>query len=103
MDFSGMDRKRRDDEVSLWTVAIGEIDPFAKGWKKKAQEEVIEFIKTLSGFVGVHPVIGSGTLLLFRSEEQAKDGRQKLKDKGCPVGDNGCMCYVEKKSVVLMQ
>ena len=84
---------KQPGDISLWTVAIGELDPFALGEKKKAQDAVIAFVGQLPGFVGIHPVFCKGTLLLFRTKEQAKDCREALISKGCPVGKNVCECY----------
>lgn len=84
---------KQPGDISLWTVAIGELDPFALGEKKKAQDAVIAFVGQLPGFVGIHPVFGRGTLLLFRTKEQAKDCREALISKGCPVGKNVGECY----------
>lgn len=103
MDFTERIGKKKDNEISLYTVAIGEIDPFATGEKAKAQEDAINFIKERPGFVGVHSVVGRGTLLLFRTEELAKLARDALKDRGCPVGKNVTECYVPKKSVPMAQ
>lgn len=85
---------KRPNEVSVYTVTIGELDPFAAGEKMRAQEAAIGFIIGLEGFVGVHPVIGKGTLLLFYTEEQAKAAREALIRNGCPVGNNVCEVFV---------
>lgn len=90
---------KRKDDVSLYTVSIGEVDPFALGEKKRRQDEVLDFIKTLNGFVGVHPVFGRGTILLFRTEEQANFARDSLKERGCPVGKYVTECYDPKDSI----
>lgn len=94
---------KTENDVSLWTVAIGEINPFATGELKRAQEEAIAFISSLAGFVGVHPVFGRGTLLLFRSETETAAARKALKTQGCPVGDNITEVYVNKKYVPQIQ
>lgn len=103
MEFTERFGEKRSDENIMYTVAIGEIDPFATGKKARDQEDVIRFVKTLPGFVGVHPVSGRGTILLFRTEKEAKEARQKLKDKGCPVGMNVTECFVPKKYVSELQ
>lgn len=90
----------KEGEVKLWTVAVGNpVPPWASRKLKKAGKEAIEYIKTLEGFVGVNPVPGKGTLLLFRTENQAKGARNLLNMKGCPTGRNICACFVEKKYV----
>jgi len=90
---------RREDEISLYTVAIPEINPFAVGEAKVAQDAAIDFIRNLDGFVAVHPVFGQGTLLLFRTKDQAKKARIELKNHGCPAGKNVTECFVKKTDV----
>ena len=86
-----------ENEVKVYTVAIGEFRPFAIGKRKRDQEEVISYIKTLPGFIGVHPVIGRGTLLLFDTEKHATDARLGLMSKGCPVGKNVSECFIDRQ------
>lgn len=85
---------RRDNEISCWTVAVGNFVPFLK-----KSRLAIEFIKTLDGFVGVHPCPPRGTLILFRTESDAKIARNLMEAKGIVCGKNICECYVDKKYV----
>ena len=85
---------RRDNEISCWTVAVGNFVPFLKNSRL-----AIEFIKTLDGFVGVHPFPPRGTLILFRTESDAKIARNLMEAKGIVCGKNICECYVDKKYV----
>lgn len=99
MKFERKIGPKGENEVSLYTVAIGEIRPFAIGKKKKAQDEALAYIRALPGFVGVHPVPGMGTILLFDTEKHAIDARLGLMSKGCPVGNNVTECYAPKEDL----
>ena len=103
MQFTDKIGPKTENDVSMLTVAIGEINPFATGEYAKAQEEALKYIQSLDGFVGFHPVLGRGTLCLFSSEKQAKVARKKIKAKGCPVGDNVGECYVPKADLKMMK
>lgn len=103
MEFKETFGPKRDDEITLYTVAVGEINPFAVGELATAQDKAVKFINTLPGFVGVHPVIGRGTLLLFKTEQQAKEARKAIKAKGIQVGDNVTECYVPAKDLPTLQ
>lgn len=96
-ETNGKDRK--PNEVSAWTVAIPLIRFYLNPLKRKRQDEAIQYIKTLDGFIGVYPYDPRGTLLLFRTKNDAKGARNLLKAKGCPVGDHICEIYVEKQYV----
>lgn len=85
-------RGRQDNEVSCWTVAVGNFNPLMK-----ASREAAKFINTLDGLVGVHPQYPRGVLILFESENAAKIGRNQMEAKGIQCGTNICECYVEKK------
>lgn len=87
-------RPKGPEDVSLYTVAIGEIDPFLVGRRAKQQNDALNYIQNLEGFVGFHPVPGRGTLCLFREKNQAVRARNLIKAEGCPVGDNVCECFV---------
>ena len=82
----------KENEVRLWTVATGYVDPF-----KKASRDEVDFIKKLHGFIGVHPVPGRGTLWLFDTENNAKIARNKMEGKGIVCGRSICDCGVDKK------
>ena len=90
---------KQDNETSVYTVAVGEFRPFAIGKLKKAQDAALAYIKQLPGFIGVHPVTGKGTLLLFDTKEHATDARLGLMANGCPVGKNITEVFVDKAFV----
>lgn len=67
-----------------FTFAIGNFSiPFTKDQKK-----IIEVIKKMDGFVGLHPVYPYGTLLLFETENNAKVGRNILRSMNVQTGIN---------------
>ena len=72
--------------VALYAATIGAMDPHALGEKQKAQEQLILFVKTLPGFVGADPVTDEHhTYLLFETEQEARNARDAIRRKGCPV------------------
>lgn len=91
--------KKREDETIVFTVGCGRMIPLITDRKKirKAMEEAIEYIKTLDGFVGVHPVDLWHTLLLFDSENNAKGGRNLLRSKGIQCANYIVPILVETK------
>lgn len=86
-------------ETEAWTVAIANFNPLARGKEKKIQQEIINRIKKLDGFIGIHPVPPRGTLIIFKTENDAKIGRNEIKTFLAPVGDNICKIYIDKRFV----
>ena len=84
-------------EVKCWTVGVCEIRPFAIGKLRKAQKEAMQYIVKTNGFIGVHPVPGRGTLLIYATENDAKRARNDLMARGCPCADNVCEIFVDEK------
>lgn len=78
-------------EVKTYTVAVGHIDPF-----NEKSVRAVEYIKKLKGLLGVHSE-ERGTLLLFKSEKEAKKARKKLNNKGIITGCNIYECFIDKK------
>lgn len=79
-------------EQECYTVAIPNMPIFAN----KKVREFIKWIPTLEGFVGVHPHYPDGTLILFKTENNAKAARNLIQAKGVTVGKNICKVYVPK-------
>ena len=82
--------------VALYAAIIGAMDPRALGEKQKAQEQLILFVKTLPGFVGADPVTDGRqcTYLLFETEQEARNARDAIRRKGCPVGNAVAKVFV---------
>lgn len=89
--------EKRENEVSVYTVAIGNFKPFAIGKQKRVQEQVIDFLKSLEGFIGVYPYYPKGTLCLFKTENDAKRAKNSIRAKGIQTGNNIGEVYVDKK------
>lgn len=85
----------RENEVALWTVAVGNLPMFP--WFNKGAREAIKLIKEQEGFVAVYPQYPHGTLLLFDTENNAKGARNVLRFRGVDVGKNICKVFVDKK------
>lgn len=84
----------RENEVKVWTVAVGNlpVPPFIP----KKSKEAIKYISKLEGFVGFHPVPPHGTLCLFKTENDAKGGRNHMRAKGIQVGKNIGYVFIDK-------
>lgn len=100
MDYIKGKDEAAEGEVKLWTVATGNFPSmFAPRELKKRSKEAIDFINRLDGFCGLHPMPPRGILCLFDSENNAKAGRNMMRSKGIPVGDNICYVFVPEKDV----
>lgn len=76
-------------EIKAFTVAVGNFNPFIK-----ASRDAMKLIKKLDGLYGVHPQYPRGTLLLFKTKNEATRARNLLSSYGVLVGDHICECYV---------
>ncbi len=87
-------REKQPNEVSAWTVAVGNIplNPF----KMKKAEKALKFIAKLEGFIGFTPCAPHGTLCLFKTENDAKGARNLMRAKGIEVGKNIAEVYIDK-------
>lgn len=47
--------------------------------------------------IGIHPVPGKGTLLLFRTENDAKIGMNRMEADGLVTGGRISECWVDDK------
>ena len=86
--------KRKPNEVSAWTVAVGNIplNPF----KMKKAEKALKYIVKLEGFIGFTPCAPYGTLCLFKTENDAKGARNLMRAKGIQTGINIGEVYIDK-------
>ena len=98
-DYGEMQGEKQPWETEAWTVAIANLNPLARGKEKKIQDEIMNRIKKLDGFIGIHPVPPRGTLLIFKTENDAKRGRNEIRTFLSPVGDNICKIYIDKRFV----
>lgn len=80
------------EDVKAYTVAVGNITPF-----NRKSRMAVAIIAKLEGLYGVHPCPPRGTLLMFKSKNAAKRGRNVLEDKGIICGKNICECYIDAR------
>jgi len=82
-------------ETKVYTVAIGRFS--ANPFRRKEMKKIIGIIKDLDGLVGFHPVKEMGTLLLFKTENDAKAGRNILRSKSIQCGVNIGECFIDTR------
>lgn len=82
------------NEVSAYTVAVGNftLNPFMR----KRQKQAVDYIQALEGFLGFYPCYPYGTLCIFKTENDAKGARNKMRHKGIEVGKNIGEIYIDK-------
>ena len=78
--------------MKAYTVAVGNINPLMK-----SSRYALKFIKKLDGFIGVYPHYPDGTLILFRTENDAKKGKYRMESMGIQTGYNICECEIDDK------
>lgn len=88
MDTSGLKK--------YWTITIGNFQgPFALPSTKRKEKKIMNIIKEQEGFVGIHLHPPEGTLLLFKTENNAKKARNVLRAEGVLCGKNICEVYAD--------
>ena len=80
------------NEVKTYSVAVGNFNPLFRKSRR-----AMKFITTLDGLVGVHPCYPHGQLILFKTETDAKIGRNRMNDKGIQTGTNICEVFIDEK------
>lgn len=82
-------KKQRPDETIVFGVGVGRMCPlpFDKKEVKKGIEKGLKYIKSLDGFIGVHPIDIYRNVLLFDTLNNAKGGRNMLKIQNIKVGE----------------
>lgn len=81
-------------EAKVYAVGVGNFNVF-----KRKSRQAMKFISKLDGIVGVHPCYPYGQLILFKTENDAKVGRNRMNEKGIQTGHNICEVYVDEKYV----
>lgn len=92
--------KPQEGEERCWTVAVGNAPmPWHSRKVKKEAEAVFKYIKELEleGFLGVIPMYPRGTLLIFRTEDEAKRAKNRLDAMGVITGSHICEVFVKKE------
>lgn len=78
--------------MKAYTVAVGNINPLMR-----ASRKAVKYIAKLDGLIGVHPHYPDGTLILFRTENDAKIGKNRMESVGIKTGHNICECEIDDK------
>lgn len=89
---------KQENEVSVYTVAIPNLPIFPN----RKVDKFVKWISKLDGFVGIRPEYPNGTLLLFKTKNDAKIARNKINnypgyDMG--TGNNICEVYIDRKYI----
>lgn len=92
---------KRENEVSAYTVAIPNL---AVPWENtdaevEATKKALKIIEALDGYIGIYPLWPNGTLVIFKSENQAKRGRNLIEAEGIKVGSNIGEVYIDKRYI----
>lgn len=77
-------KKQRPDEVIVFAIGAGRIIPMFG--KRKNMKAALDLIKSMQGFIGIHPVDLCHSLLIFDSLNNAKGARNILLSKGVTIG-----------------
>lgn len=83
-----------EDEVTVWSVAVGEIPRF---FKSKGCKQALQIIAKQKGLIGLIRVKPRGTLCLFYTENDAKIARNVMTGEGITCGVNICEVYINKR------
>lgn len=83
---------KKPNEVDTYTVAIANLNPYLFKDSMKA----VEIIKTLDGLFGITAAWPYGTLVHFKSLNDAKRAKNILEQKGIHTGDNISHYYTDK-------
>lgn len=89
------------DERIAYTVAVPNLAGTIPGTFKprmiKDTKKLLNYVKNLDGFLGVHPVPPRGTLLIFDTENDAKRARNLIaNDLKVQTGNNICEIFIPK-------
>lgn len=82
-----------DNEVTAYTVAVpnlaGTIPGASMPWHWRDSKKFLNYVMKLDGFLGVHPIPPRGTLLIFKTENDAKRARNLIaNDLKVQTGNN---------------
>lgn len=91
------------DEVKAYAIAVPNLAgmlPWTMSRKHiKDSQKLLNYAKKLDGFLGIHPVPPRGTLLVFRSLNEAKRARNLLANdlKINQIGDHITEIFIPKQ------
>jgi len=93
-----MDKPQEKDLAEVWAFGVGNLpNLLMRPFVKRRFESAVKLIKEQEGFIGVHPMPPRGTLLLFRTENNAKGARNILRAAGIECGDGIFSVHIEKR------
>lgn len=89
-------------EVKAYTVAVPNLAGTLPGTMKPKElrdtKKLLNYCKKLDGFLGIHPMPPRGTLLIFKTENDAKRGRNLLaNDLKVQTGHNICEIFIPEQ------
>lgn len=81
-------KKQRPDEEICFGFGVGRMIPLPTDSRplRRAIKQAQKYISALEGFIGVYPIELGRNVLIFDSLNNAKGGRNLLKNKDCHVG-----------------
>lgn len=82
-----------DSMVEVWAVGIG-ILPVIRTRKVRT---LLRFISSLDGFLGISPVPHRGTLLVFKSKNDATCAKKTLEKNGVHTGNELATVYIKEE------
>lgn len=89
-------------EVKAYTVAVPNLagtvpGSFTRGHIRDTKK-LLNYVKKLDGFLGIHPAPPRGTLLIFKTENDAKRARNLLEhDLKVQTGKNICEIWIPEQ------
>ena len=89
------EKKRKPNEEICFAIGAGKIWS-VKRKERKQIEKAIDYIKSLDGFLGIHPVSMTKTLLIFDTLNNAKGAYNMMKAKNIQIGSFVVPILVDK-------
>ena len=83
---------KTENEVSAWAFGIPNLPMFPN----KATINWMKEIQSLEGFLGFRPEFPNGTILICKTENDAKRIRNRVKSYGVPTGGIA-ECFIPKE------
>lgn len=92
------------NEVKGYTVAVPNLAGTIPGTLKprmiRDSRKLMNYVKNLEGFLGVHPIPPRGTLLIFDTENNAKRARNLIaNDLKVQTGNNICEVFIPESYI----
>ena len=82
---------KKPNEIDTYAAAVGNLKLFHKDSTK-----AVEIFKSLEGFLFLSPIYPYGTLVHFKSLNDAKRGKNLMEQKGIKTGNNITHHYCDK-------